>query len=87
MRDLVSDEGGWVTSVPNHAEIRIEAPVDSDLPETLAGLGYELTSLGTGERLLPDIRTQSVMPVAVEIWGFIMPQLVLKKDPMTLPSS
>jgi hypothetical protein len=81
MRDLVSDEGGWVTSTPNHADITLEAPVGSDLPVTLQGLGYVLTSLGTSERLLPDVRTQCVMPVMVEVWAFQMPQLVAEKKP------
>jgi hypothetical protein len=89
MCDLVSDEGGWITSVPNNAEIRMEARVGSDLPEVLANLGYELTSLGRGERLLPDSRTQSVMPVVVEIYQFTMPQLVTEKPkagPRPLPA-
>jgi hypothetical protein len=51
------------------------------LPETLANLGYVLKSLGTSERLLPDRRTQSVMPVMVEVWAFQMPQLVAEKKP------
>lgn len=81
MSELVADEGGWVTSVPNHADITMEAPIDSDLPETLRGLGYELKSFGTSERLLPDSRTQCVMPVMVEVWAFTMPQLVAEKKP------
>ena len=85
MRDLVSDEGGWVTSVQNNADITMEAPIASDLPETLRGLGYELKSLGTSERLLPDPRTQSVMPVIVEVWAFTMPQLVAEKPPKAGP--
>jgi hypothetical protein len=61
MAALVADEGGWVTSMPNAAEIRMETRVTSDLPEMLRGLGYELQSLGAGERLLPD-HSQSVAP-------------------------
>jgi hypothetical protein len=59
-------------------------PAGSDLPE-MTGLA-ELKSLGRG-RLLPDSRTQLVMPVVVEIWGFVMPQLVAEKHPMAFPSS
>jgi hypothetical protein len=87
MSDLVADEGGWITSVPNNAEIRMECRVDSDLPETLADLGYELQSLGSTERLLPV--GGGVAPVTVEIWSFQMPQLVTEKRHKTIvfPSS
>jgi hypothetical protein len=86
MAALVADEGGWVTSAPNHPQIWMEAPVDSDLPVTLANLGYELKSLGTSERLLPV--GAGVAPVMVEVWGFIMPQLVTEKPRKAIaPSS
>jgi hypothetical protein len=87
MANLVSDEGGWITSVPNNAEIRMETRAGSDLPELLAGLGYELQSLGGTERLLPV--AGGVAPVTVEIFCFIMPQLVAEKPkagPRPLPA-
>jgi hypothetical protein len=87
MAALVADEGGWITSVPNNADIRMEAPVGSDLPETLAGMGYDLSSLGSTERLLPV--AGGVAPVTVEIFQFTMPQLVKEKPkagPRPLPA-
>jgi hypothetical protein len=87
MCELVASEGGWVTSVPNNAQITMEARVGSDLPELLAGLGYELASLGTGERCLP--LGAGVAPATIEIWQFTMPQLVVEKPkagPRPLPA-
>jgi hypothetical protein len=82
MCDKVSEKGGWVVSMPNAAEVRMECRVDSDLPETLAGLGYELHSGGSTERLLPV--GSGVAPVTVAIYAFTMPQLVTRKTPKTI---
>jgi len=83
MCDLVADEGGWVTSVPNNADIRMEARIGSDLPEMLEGLGYTLASAGNVERLLPS--GTGIMPAVVQSWTFTMPQLVAEKPDRRRP--
>jgi|SRR5882672_7432661 len=85
MSALITDEGGWVVSAPNHPEIRMQTPVDSDLPEMLEGLGYTLASAGHGERLLPS--GNGIMPAVVQTWTFVMPQLLTPKAAKTIKPS
>jgi hypothetical protein len=50
-------EGGWIVSQPDTSPVRLECPMDSQLPELLRGLGYNLQSGGIGERLMPFAET------------------------------
>jgi hypothetical protein len=83
MCDLVSENDGWITSIPNEADIRMETPINSDLPSLLEGLGYQLSCLGTGERCLPV--GSGVAPATVEIYSFQMPQLLAEKRSKAIP--
>jgi hypothetical protein len=44
--------GGWIVSVPGDREVRIETLENSGIPEELRKLGYTLSNLGQGERIL-----------------------------------
>ena len=50
----VSERGGWITSPPGERIIRIECLVGSSLPDELADLGYRVTPMGEGQRMIPD---------------------------------
>lgn len=76
--------GGKITSSPYASPIRLECPQQSALPERLRGFGYDLTEIGTVERMLPvaevvkqrggtKMTTQQVVPTAVSIFEFDLP--------------
>jgi hypothetical protein len=48
---FIHTNGGWLVSSPSEAVLRIEARPDSDLPDKLFDLGFQLRPAGTGERI------------------------------------
>jgi hypothetical protein len=58
---FISRNGGWLISLPTAKYLRIEAPNESELPDRLFDLSYELKPMGTKTR----IATGRFMPVRV----------------------
>ena len=54
LNKLVTLLNGWITSPPGEKVIRIECLPGSKLPDELAELGYRVTPIGEGQRLIPD---------------------------------
>jgi hypothetical protein len=54
----VTAHGGWITSIPGAAEVSMETLPDSTLPDELRTLGYDVTEIGEGQRILPHTITQ-----------------------------
>ena len=50
---FISARGGWMTSIPGAHEVTFDALPGSPLPDQLAALGYDVTLIGTTERILP----------------------------------
>lgn len=50
---LVTAKGGWVTSIRGAPQVTIETLPESTIARDLAGLGYVVTGIGCGERILP----------------------------------
>jgi hypothetical protein len=81
----IRNNGGWITSPPDAAPIRLECLLASDLPELLTNLGYKLRSQGTTEKFLPfseelyehgrhkRIARDQVKQVTVAIYEFDLP--------------
>jgi hypothetical protein len=55
---FVMARGGWVTSLPGAAEVRIECLPGSIVPSDLRAIGYDLCDDGEGERILPSAIVQ-----------------------------
>jgi hypothetical protein len=53
LRSKIHDNGGWVVSEPYRDTIRFECRIDNELPQLLAGMGYQLRQAGVSEKLLP----------------------------------
>ena len=49
---FISQHGGCATSVPGSREITFDALPGSPLPAQLTALGYDVTKIGTSERIL-----------------------------------
>jgi hypothetical protein len=49
----VTERGGWLVSVPGAAEVTVECLPDSNLPNDLRALAYNIVAAGSGERILP----------------------------------
>lgn len=55
---FVTARSGWITSTPGAREVRMECLPGSTLPEELRKMGYEVTEIGEGERILPTAITE-----------------------------
>jgi hypothetical protein len=51
---FVTQNSGWVVSVPGALDITVECAETSDLHEKLGDLGYELREVGRRERIAPN---------------------------------
>jgi hypothetical protein len=81
--EYISDNGGYLTSLPGVHTIRFEVKPDSILPQLLESAGLDVANAGTTERLLPatavetrgnrTFATQSVVPTQVSVWQFSLP--------------
>jgi hypothetical protein len=60
LNEYVRESGGWVTSVPGVALIRIEAPQGSALSDKLTALGYDVRHCGSGTRLTPGGTVETI---------------------------
>jgi hypothetical protein len=52
LNKLISEAGGWTTSVPGATKLRFEVIPGNALPDILAEAGWQLTSAGDGERII-----------------------------------
>jgi hypothetical protein len=50
VNEYVGRHGGWITSPPGTQDVRIETPINSELPAKLSELGYRVLHVGTGTR-------------------------------------
>ncbi len=50
---FVTERHGWLTSIPGAVDVTMECLPGSSLPDELRKLGYEVTEMGDGERILP----------------------------------
>jgi hypothetical protein len=50
---FITKRKGYVTSIPGEPELRFEALPGSTLPDELTELGYAVTEIGEGQRILP----------------------------------
>lgn len=60
---FVTERGGWLTSVPGEVEVMMECLPGSTLPGELRGMGYDVTEVGEGERILPSAIEQKFVTV------------------------
>ena len=58
MAKLITERGGWVTSVPGHNWIDFETLPGNTLPGELEAAGYSIESDGQGQRILPHAITE-----------------------------
>ncbi|MBR1298543.1 hypothetical protein [Bradyrhizobium sp. AUGA SZCCT0042] len=49
----VTERAGWMTSIPGDPDMRFESLPGSTLPDELRAAGYEVTEIGTTQRILP----------------------------------
>lgn len=61
LNEFIRKNGGAVVSVPGAERMRIEVPVNSQLPAKLSGMGYSLLFLGTSERILSGGRIEVIV--------------------------
>ena len=61
LNKYVSDNGGWVVSIPGKKLVRVELPLGSSLPARLAEFGYTATHCTISTRL----HRGTIMPVDV----------------------
>ena len=86
LNSFISEHGGWMVSQPDTEPLRFECRSESELPESLRDLGYDVVSAGTGERLLPVIHetirqdggvtritVQHVAPIVVSVFEIRLP--------------
>ncbi|SRR5579871_1212832 len=52
LNKFVMDGGGWITSIQGAAEVTMETLQGSTLPDELHELGYDLTELAPGQRII-----------------------------------
>jgi hypothetical protein len=58
LNEFITQNGGWIVSVPSVTPIRFECRVDNlELLVELRKLGYAVHHAGTAERLLPIVET------------------------------
>ena len=81
---FIRNNGGTVTSLPDASPVRFECLPDCDLPEKLTGFGYQPSSVGTTERLMPMVemvklhgrqevvRREHVTLGQVQIWELML---------------
>jgi hypothetical protein len=50
--EFVTARNGWLTSVPGAQDVTLECLTESTLPDDIRSLGYHLTELPEGERIL-----------------------------------
>jgi hypothetical protein len=55
---MASTRSAWITSVPGAREITFDALPSSPFPDHLRGLGYDLTEIDGGERILASAVTE-----------------------------
>src|SRR5262245_26019583 len=51
VNDYVTQNGGWVVSVPHLRDVRVELPKDSALAIKLTEFGYAIVAAGTSTRV------------------------------------
>jgi hypothetical protein len=58
LNQLVTSRHGFLTSVPGDPEVRMECLPGSTLPDELRQLGYDVSEIGDGERILAAAITE-----------------------------
>ncbi len=51
LNDFIHRNGGWLVSLPSEQWLRMEARQDSELPDKLYDLGYDLQPAGSNTRI------------------------------------
>jgi hypothetical protein len=52
LKQFVTKQQGWLTSIPGEGAVTLECLEGSALPDQLKRLGYDLRETGVGERIL-----------------------------------
>ena len=85
LNDYIRENEGFIVSEPHTVNIRFECRPDCDLPELLKAKGYDLTSAGVNERLMPVVELvrehgsirkvvrQHIEPQAMAVYEFKLP--------------
>lgn len=70
LNNWIRARDGWLVSVPGDPDMRFEALPGSTLPDQLRAAGYEVTEIGTAQRILPHAVEQKwvVGPAARWSW-------------------
>ncbi|WP_315775099.1 MULTISPECIES: hypothetical protein [unclassified Bradyrhizobium] len=58
LNTFVTEDGGWVVSIPGEPLVTIECTERSNLPEKLRDLGYELHEVDRRERMISNATTK-----------------------------
>jgi hypothetical protein len=70
--EYITQQGGWVTSVPGLKHLRLEVPPGSALPAKLREFGYSVHHAGTGTRLSPGNTPEKIFR-AVDVVEITIP--------------
>ncbi len=60
LNTLITERGGWLTSIAGSTTMRFEAVPGSPLPDDLRALGYVVTLVGTTQRIIPHAITVEI---------------------------
>jgi hypothetical protein len=55
----------WIASIPGAVEVTIECLPGSTLPDELRKVGYDVTEIGEGKRILPTAIVEKFVPAPV----------------------
>src|SRR5260221_4645945 len=56
----ISDNEGFVTSMPDCTPITFECPMNSILPQLIRSMGFDVNDAGQAERLMPVFETRKI---------------------------
>ncbi|MGB9020507.1 MAG: hypothetical protein WCC77_23120 [Pseudolabrys sp.] len=70
--EYITQQGGWVVSIPFLKNLRIEVSPGSSLPAKLLEFGYTVRDAGTGTRLSPGNTSEEIFR-AVDIVEITLP--------------